>query len=188
MSDIESPEITEEKNKGGRPPAFGTVDELQSAIAAYFYQCDPHIEERFVESGMSEKGDTIFVKRKVMTEQKPYTVSGLARALGITRETLVQYKRSDRFSDSILNAYDRCHEWAEMALYSKNTSGAAFSLKNNWGWRDRQEIDHTTKDKPMPLLAGLAPDSLNVLDDDEEDLDGGDASADDSSQEDQQPS
>lgn len=177
-----------EKNKGGRPPAFKSVEELQLAIDSYFAACDAHVEERYVESGISERGETIFAKRKVMTEQEPYTVSGLARALGITRETLVQYKNGDKFSDSVMLAYDRCHEWAEKALYGKSATGAAFSLKNNWNWRDRQEIDHTTKDGPIPLLAGLAPGSLSVLDDDEEDLDAGTASADDSSQEDQQPS
>ncbi|WOI85983.1 terminase small subunit [Rhodococcus qingshengii] len=172
----------EEKNKGGRPPKFETVEELEAAISAYFDMQDPHTEDRLVESGVSDKGETIFMRRKVMTEQKPYTVSGLARALGMSRETLVQYKKNEKFSDSILPAYERCHEFAETQLYSRNASGASFSLKNNWGWKDRQEVDHTTKDQPIPLLAGIAPAALVVEDED----DGGTASADDSANEDQQ--
>lgn len=154
----------EQKNLGGRPLAFKTVEELDVAIQGYFDMCDPHQENRLVDSGVNERGETIFLTRKVMTEQQPYTVSGLARALGISRETLVQYKKSDRFSDSVLLAYDRCHEWAEKALYSKSATGAAFSLKNNWGWRDKQEIDHTTKGQAMPLLGGTTP----MVDDDDE--------------------
>lgn len=45
-------------------------------------------------------------------------------------------------------------------------TGAIFWLKNSAGWRDRQEIDHTTKDQPIPLLAGLAPAKLEVEDGD----------------------
>ncbi|MDI3211775.1 terminase small subunit [Arthrobacter sp. AL12] len=155
MADTDSPEQPAEKNKGGRPLKFKTVDELQVAIDSYFDACDPHLESRLVESGINERGETIFAQRKVMTEQKPYTVSGLARALGITRETLVQYKNGDRFSDPVMLAYERCHEWAENALYSKSASGASFSLKNNWGWKERQEIDHTTDGKPMQALVEI---------------------------------
>ncbi|NHW45955.1 hypothetical protein HAV21_03460 [Paenarthrobacter sp. MSM-2-10-13] len=155
MPDQTTPDTPEEKNKGGRPLKFKTVDELQVAIDSYFDACDPHLESRLVESGINERGETIFAQRKVMTEQKPYTVSGLARALGIHRETLVNYKESDQFSDSVMAAYDRCHEWAENALFTKSATGAAFSLKNNWGWKERQEIDHTTDGKPMQALVEI---------------------------------
>jgi hypothetical protein len=47
--------------------------------------CDPRLEGQLVESGIDQKSQTIFIKRKVMTEQKSYAVSGLARALGIDR-------------------------------------------------------------------------------------------------------
>lgn len=164
MPDPQTLEPTGEKNKGGRPPAFKSVDELQAAIDSYFDQCDPHIEERMVDSGINERGETIFAKRKVMTEQKPYTVSGLARALGITRETLVQYKNGDKFSDSVLSAYDRCHEWAEIALYTKNATGASFSLKNNWGWKERQEIDHSGKVEGLFGSSALQVEVINAKD------------------------
>lgn len=174
-------EDEQKKNLGGRPLKFKTVEELDQAIQSYFDMCDPHLEERLVESGMNDKGETIFMRRKVMTEQQPYTVSGLARAIGLTREGILGYKERDGFSDSIQAAYERCHEWAEKQLYGRAATGAAFSLKNNWGWRDRQEIDHTSKDQPIPLLAGLAPGKLEVEDDD-----GDAAKADDGADEDQQ--
>lgn len=183
MADPATPDTPEEKNKGGRPLKFKSVEELDQAVSAYFDMCDPHTEQRVVEAGVNERGDTIFNKRAVLTEQQPYTVSGLARALGISRQTLLDYSKRDEFLDTIEAARERCHEFAEKQLYGRANSGAAFSLKNNWGWRDRQEIDHTSKDQAIPLLHGLAPAGPLVIEDDE---DGGTASADDSSDEDQQ--
>lgn len=145
------------KHAGGRPLKFETVEALDLAIQNYFAQCDPHTEKRLVPTGQDEKGNMLFDARNVLTEPQPYTVSGLARALNISRETLVQYKNSDKFSDSILPAYERCHEYAEQQLYGKSAGGASFSLKNNWGWTDRKEIDHTTKGERMPLLGGATP-------------------------------
>ncbi|MGB3822439.1 MAG: terminase small subunit [Rhodococcus qingshengii] len=143
--------MKDEKNKGGRPLKFTTVEDLQAAIDGYFYMQDPHTEDRLVESGVTEAGETIFLKRKVMTDPKPYTVSGLARALGIHRETLINYGERDEFSDSVRAAYERCHEFAETQLYSRNSSGASFSLKNNWGWKDRQELTGAEGAPLMPI-------------------------------------
>lgn len=159
-------EVTQDgKDKGGRPVKFDTVEKLEQAIRSYFDSCDPHTERRVVDCGINEKGETIWREREVMTEQKPYTVSGLARAIGLTRQGLIEYGRKEKFSDTVEDAKERCHEFAESQLYGRSATGAAFSLKNNWNWRDRQEVDHTTKDQPIPLLAGLAPAKLEVEDD-----------------------
>ncbi|KIS27826.1 hypothetical protein TV39_08810 [Arthrobacter sp. SPG23] len=152
MADPKTADIAGEQNKGGRPLKFKNVDELRAAIDSYFDSCDPHLESRLVESGIKERGETILAQRKVMTEQKRYTVSGLARALGITRDTLMSYSECPEFLDTVEAAKERCHEWAENALFTKSATGAAFSLKNNWGWKERQEIDHTTDGKPMQAL------------------------------------
>ncbi|MCJ1699940.1 DNA-packaging protein [Rathayibacter festucae] len=172
--------IQPEKHAGGRPLKFASIQKLDQAVRAYFDSCDPHVEQRLVDGGVNQKGETIWLRRGVLTEQQPYTVSGLARAIQVDRDTLVNYRNRDEFFGSVQAAYDRCHEYAESQLYGRSATGAAFSLKNNWGWKDRQEIDHTTKDQPMPLLAGIAPTTLTVLDDDEDDPDGGDTPADDS--------
>lgn len=155
MADPATPDIPEEKNKGGRPLKYKSVDELQVAIDSYFDSCDPHLESRLVESGINERGETIFAQRKVMTEQKPYTVSGLARAIGLSRQALLDYSERAEFLDTVEAAKERCHEWAENALFTKSATGAAFSLKNNWGWKERQEIDHTSDGKPMQALVEI---------------------------------
>lgn len=155
MADTQTPEEPEKKNKGGRPLKFKSTGELQVAIDSYFDACDPHLESRLVESGINERGETIFAQRKIMTEQRPYTVSGLARALGITRDTLLNYSERPEFLDTVESAKERCHEYAENQLFGKSATGASFSLKNNWGWKERQEIDHTTDGKPMQALVEI---------------------------------
>src|SRR3954464_13386635 len=114
-----------DNNPVGRPLKYKTVEEMDRAINAYFDMCDPHTQRRVVDCGINEKGETIWREREVMTEQQPYTVSGLARALGITRDTLINYKERDEFFDSVTGAYERCHEYAESQLYGRSATGAA---------------------------------------------------------------
>jgi hypothetical protein len=164
MAETDTQPQPDEKNQAGRPLKFKTVDELQVAIDSYFDQCDPHLESRLVESGINERGETIFAQRKVMTEQKPYTVSGLARALGLSRQALLDYSERAEFLDTVEAAKERCHEWAENALYTKNASGASFSLKNNWGWKERQEIDHSGKVEGLFGSSALQVEIVNAED------------------------
>lgn len=178
----------QKKHAGGRPLKFETVDDLDLAIQKYFDKCDPHVETRMVATGHTTTGETMFEDRKVITDQKPYTMAGLARALALDRRTLLNYRNRDEFFPSIQAAKQRCEEYAESQLFGPYANGAKFNLINNYredpkstDWADRHEVDHTTKDQPIPLLAGLAPDKLVV--EDEED---GAASADDGSQKDQQ--
>jgi hypothetical protein len=141
----------QDKNPVGRPLKFKAVEELDQAITSYFDRCDPHVEQRLVDGGVNQNGETIWLKRGVLTEQQPYTVAGLARALGIDRDTLINYKKRDEFFGSVQAAYERCHEFAEQQLYGKSASGASFSLKNNWGWKDRQELTGAEGAPLMPV-------------------------------------
>jgi hypothetical protein len=171
-SSQEGPESSgsQDETKLGRPLKFKTVLELEMAIQLYFDKCDPHIEEHMVASGVTTNGETMFATRKVLTDQKPYTSAGLARSLGIDRRTLLNYKQRPDFFPSIQGALDRLEEYAESQLFGPYANGAKFSLTNNFKgehqpWTDKQSIDHTTKDQPIPLLAGLAPATLEVDDD-----------------------
>ena len=84
-------ELTQDqpKHAGGRPLKFKTVEELDLAIQSYFAEQDPHSTTELVETGRDKNGNMLFDTRTVLTEQKPYTMSGLARALGISRQTLL---------------------------------------------------------------------------------------------------
>src|SRR4051794_6773403 len=106
-------ETEQPKNPVGRPPKFKTVQELDLAIQNYFAECDPHTAQALVETGRDSKGNMLFDARTVLTEQQPYTMSGLALALGMTRKGLLDYAAKDEFGNSIALAKQRCEAYAE---------------------------------------------------------------------------
>src|SRR5215218_952111 len=87
--------------KAGAPFKFTDVQSLQLAIQAYFDSCDPHVQRKVVDAGINQQGETIWAERAVMTGQRPYTMAGLARALGVSRDTLVNYTKPEHYSDEI---------------------------------------------------------------------------------------
>ena len=105
----------------GRPLKYNSVEEMQKDIDNYFAKCDE--------------------------EKRPYTVSGLAYALGTTRRTLLDYQEKEEFSHTIKKAKTKIELFNEEMLYSKDvsTTGVIFNLKNNYGWKDKQEIEADVK-------------------------------------------
>lgn len=157
----------------GRPLKFKDAKTLQKKIDAYFADCDPHIAYRdapvpYVETSKGRRLPTKFEipdgyeVRPVpyLTEQKPYTVSGLALALDTNRETLNRYQKSDVFYDTVTRAKEKCHVFWEGVLNSRNADGAKFNLKNNWGYQDKVEVEHT--DVPTGL-EDKSDDELNAI-------------------------
>lgn len=101
----------------GRPLKYESAEKMQEDINNYFTECD-------------EQG-------------RPYTVSGLAYALGTNRQTLINYEEKDAFIDTIKTAKAKIERFNEEMLYSKevSTTGVIFNLKNNYNWKDKQEIE-----------------------------------------------
>ena len=87
---------------------------------------------------------------KQEAQGRPLTMHGLARALGCSRQTLINYEHQgevsddaaetvDRgFVDTIKEARSRVAEWTEERLFQSGAqvAGPIFSLKNNFAWRD----------------------------------------------------
>jgi hypothetical protein len=105
----------------GRPKKFKSAEELQKAINEYFDMCD--------------------------AEGRPYTVSGLAYALDTNRQTLINYGEDYEFIDTIKRAKAKIEAFNEAMLYSKDvpTAGVIFNLKNNYDWKEKQEIEADVK-------------------------------------------
>ena len=111
----------------GRPLKFQAVEDLEQGIDAYFAQCE--------------------------ADKRPYTMSGLAYALGTTRQTLLTYEGErtgrqspgERYVHAVKRARARVEQSIEERLLGKECHpvGAIFNLKNNFGWKDTQEIEHT---------------------------------------------
>ncbi len=125
--------------------AFNSPEELEKLINKYFDYCDSQKEEV-----KNAKGETV----KIM--QKPYTISGLCVYLGIHRDTLNEYSHKDEYSDTIKKAKSRVENYAEEGLLAGklNTIGTIFSLKNNFKWQDKQEIEHTGKVEGLQIIIG----------------------------------
>lgn len=76
-------------------------------------------------------------------DQKPYTMSGLAAALKITRHTLTAYKHDEEFGEEV-EMYKGIIEaqMEERMLTGQNAATPSiFSLKNNYGWKDKLEVE-----------------------------------------------
>jgi hypothetical protein len=101
--------------KTGRPMAYTSSEELSRIIELYFDTCD--------------------------RQERPYTVSGLAFAVGMTRDQLIKYQERPEFMDTIKYAKQKVAVYVEEQLYRKSGSvtGIIFSLKNNFGWKDTIE-------------------------------------------------
>ena len=115
--------------EAGRPLIFESAEELQELIDAYFELCDNATIK-------DDDGKTL--------RFKPYTMSGLALAIGCDRKTLLNYSHREAFFPTLKKAKERVQNYAEESLYSNpRTAGVIFSLKNNHDWRDKQEIEQT---------------------------------------------
>lgn len=115
---------------------YKTLEELQEAIDKYFR------EDAMVKMGEHE----MFAP----------TMSGLAYSLGMCRKTLLNYSNKDEFLHTIKDARNRIAAALEQRLYFSNPTGVIFNLKNNFDWKDKQEVE--TKD----VTQEISDDDLNA--------------------------
>lgn len=120
----------------GRPPKYTKPEEMQKIIMEYFEECK--------------------------AEGKYPTVSMMAFRLGMSRKVLLEYEKSleddeylkqldesvkREFSNTIKAAkqyIEGCYE--DKLINSPNSPiGTIFTLKNNYNWKDKQEIEQTNK-------------------------------------------
>jgi len=126
--------------KGGRPLKFKSKGALAKSINRYFRECDPHVKE--VDVIKTENGKQIVVKDKIITKQVPYTITGLALALGTSRIVLLDYENKDEYSNTIKEAKRKCENFAENRLFQGGqAAGPIFNLKNNYRrWKEKSEV------------------------------------------------
>ena len=159
----------------GRPMKFQDVDELRAMILEYFKNAAPHWEEQteYIDRRDPKSGKIIIedgkvvqdkVVRKVKTKQKPLTVTGLAVALGTSRDVLLDYETTysekyPEFSNTIKEAKEQIKAYAEESLFGTNTAGVIFSLKNNWGFKDKYETENTNREVKFINTVPRTPES-----------------------------
>ena len=158
----------------GSKKRFMSPEHLQCMVNEYFESCNGPLLDRYGNLVYDNEGNI------VKTQVEPWTVSGLALYLGISTNTLKQYKfgridslldemRVDTddymtFSSVVLKAKQKIETYAEKRLYDKDGQyGARFVLDNAFGWLSRKEqaeIDNMThesviKDKEFELKRNL---------------------------------
>lgn len=139
----------------GRPRKYKTKQELEKIVTDYFDECDPHwVKEQYWDYPVVEEqeleeqphGGSLKRTRKrdynapmtqqdrwIRTEQEPYTMAGLARRLGLSRQAIMEYKRVQEFGDTLIEARERVAEYNEIMLHKgKNSAGAIFNLRVNF--------------------------------------------------------
>ena len=107
------------KNKVGRPRIFSSPEEMMDKALEFQKVC--------LESG------------------RPFLVIGFASWMGIHKSTLSEYERFKEFSGTL----KKISQLAEVGLIEGGLSGkynasfAQFLAKNNHGYRDKQEVEHS---------------------------------------------
>lgn len=153
----------------GRPKKYETVEELEEAIQSYFASCFIVKKERQrvavpppdceCDQNVGCKCPKVYeyldvpVKdsegQEVLQQIQPFTVTGLALAIDLTRESLLQYEKNPshvEFADTIKKAKQIVLKFNEDRLHSSNqVTGVIFNLKNNFGYVDRIETDNLNR-------------------------------------------
>lgn len=123
------------KRAGGRPRKYTEAEQMQYKINKYFESCYITKTNKDGKIAIDEKG------RVIKIQVKPFTISGLADALDMTRQSLLNYSKEEKFFDTITRAKRKCEVYAEERLFDKDgCNGAKFSLANNFeNWKEKQE-------------------------------------------------
>ena len=133
-------------NKGhGR--IFQTPVEMQAAVDEYFAACI-----RAVPNGYTGEIEYVWVDSP--------TIPGLARALGMSSRTVLEYQKREGFDEIIREAKLVIEEYTAKALYDNpKATGLIFALKN-MGWQDNRVVVHAPSTR---LEAAKTPEQLAEL-------------------------
>ena len=118
----------------GLSKRFQSAEDMQLAIDSYFNECDGNILK------MDKYGNAT---------KEPYTIEGLAEALGFKEtDSLLNYEKEEGYEEffgTIKKAKLKIQRNKVVNLLAgiSNPAGSIFDLKNNHGYKDKQEIDQT---------------------------------------------
>ena len=135
------------RRKHGSRRKYASPEQMQEAIDQYFASC-----VRVVTNEMTGEPDFYWTD--------PPTVPGLARALGMTVKTVLEYQKLDDFAEVITEAKLIIEEYTAKALIANpKATGLIFVLKN-MGWQDNRTVTYAP---PSRLEAAKTPEQLAEL-------------------------
>ncbi len=155
----------------GMTPRYKNVEDMQRNIDLYFFACSFAVNTK-----LEDRAEELMEVNPTLDESKlikefigqRLTVTGLALALGFTsRQALLNYEQGrgeGMFVDTVKKAKSKVERYIEQRLYENNPAGCIFNLKNNFGWKDKNETEHSTPDgKPFQVETNkLSDDELNA--------------------------
>jgi len=103
------------------------------------HKCGPKF--RFDHDTLTKKIDKFFVDTPV----DDITITGLCIYLNINKDTFYEYAKRAEFKDVLDMARLKVEHAYELSLRHYGRAGDIFALKN-FGWRDKQELDLSSKD------------------------------------------
>ena len=136
----------------GSEKRYINPEELQIAVDSYFEHQDDHPLFKTEFHGKDATECSVPV-------QRPYTVEGLANAIGFTnRQSLLNYEKAKGYEphfDIITRAKEKIRtQWIELGIAGLGNPGfTKFQLINNANYQDKSEVDHTTGGKSMNTLS-----------------------------------
>ncbi len=122
----------------GRPPKYDSPEEMQRIIDLYYLACRCHqTGDATMLEGLPTE-DLLIINDIV--DVVP-TISGLAYILGMTTQAFRDYEKKDEFLCTVKKSKQRVEMSLEQRLAGNAVTGSIFSLKNNFGWKDKTETD-----------------------------------------------
>jgi len=141
----------------GLSKKWETPEALQADIDKYFEECDNRVIQVY------DKKQQSIVD---LIQPMPYTIEGLCDVLDCDRATVLNYQKKpgyEEFFNTIKRAKNKIQRnKIERGLLGEfNPAVTIFDLKNNHDYKEKQEIDHSSKDGSMsPNLANLSNEEL----------------------------
>ena len=133
---------------GGRPLKFETPELMQKQIDLYFLACKVH--QTGNDDLLMGLSDAELLVVNDVDDVIP-TVTGLALALDTSRRVLLNYEDRDEYVHTIKKAKLRIENGIEQRLFHNNATGSIFNLKNNFDWKDTQDLNvGGQKDNQLP--------------------------------------
>jgi hypothetical protein len=129
------------------------VEDLEAAIAEYFESC---WETKWVENKKTGEWKmlTDHEGTPILEQVRPYTISGMAVHLGLSRMGLHNYKARPEFKPVLEKAKNVCEAYLEEGMLKGKVPAipGIFNAKNNYGWKDKSELNVSTEVVEMPMI------------------------------------
>lgn len=128
-------------NLVGKKRIYQTPEQLQTVIDKYFESCEGIRFNKYGHPVTDTDGQVVTVV------VRPYTISGLANAIGVSTYVLRHYRVNaamgnipPAFAAVIDEAKQKVQQYAEEALYDMNSQrGAQFVMQAGFYWNTRKE-------------------------------------------------